>query len=86
MRDIVVQFVRNAVVHGIEDAGVRRELLKDETGVLQIQFRPREQGFELVFQDDGAGIVAERLRETAVRRGDLKRMKSSASTRGRASP
>jgi two-component system chemotaxis sensor kinase CheA len=71
MRDIVVQFVRNAVVHGIENAGVRRELLKDETGVLQIQFKPREQGFELVFQDDGAGIVAERLRETAVRRGDL---------------
>ena len=71
MRDIVVQFVRNAVVHGIEDAGVRRGLAKDETGTLQVQFRSREQGFELVFQDDGAGIVAERLRDAAVRRGDL---------------
>ena len=39
--------------------------------MLQVYFRSREQGFELVFQDDGQGIVAERLREAAVRRGDV---------------
>jgi two-component system, chemotaxis family, sensor kinase CheA len=59
------------VVHGIEDAGTRRGLDKDEIGLLQIQFRSGDQGFELVFQDDGCGIVPERLREAAVRRGDL---------------
>jgi chemotaxis protein histidine kinase CheA len=63
--------VRNAVVHGIEDAAVRRGNDKNETGVLQMNFRSRDQGFELVFQDDGQGIVAERLREAAVRRGDV---------------
>ena len=71
VRDIAIQLVRNAVVHGIEDAGTRRGLDKDEVGLLQIQFRSSEQRFELVFQDDGCGIVPERLRETAVRRGDL---------------
>jgi signal transduction histidine kinase/PAS domain-containing protein len=69
--DIAIQLVRNAVVHGIEDATSRRELAKDETGLLQIQFKSREGGFELSFQDDGHGIVAERMREAAVRRGDL---------------
>jgi HPt (histidine-containing phosphotransfer) domain-containing protein len=71
VRDIAIQLLRNAVVHGIEDAGTRRGLDKDEIGLLQIQFRSSEQRFELVFQDDGGGIVPERLRETAVRRGDL---------------
>ena len=71
VRDIVIQLVRNAVVHGIEDAGARRGLDKDETGLLQIQFKACDQRFELVFQDDGRGIVVERLREAAVRRGDL---------------
>jgi HPt (histidine-containing phosphotransfer) domain-containing protein len=69
VRDIAIQLVRNAVVHGIEDPAARRGSDKNETGVLQLSFRPRDQGFELVFQDDGQGIVAEQLREAAVRRG-----------------
>jgi signal transduction histidine kinase len=71
VRDVAIQLVRNAVVHGIEDAGTRRGLDKDETGLLQIQFKSCEQRFEMVFQDDGCGIVPDRLREAAVRRGDL---------------
>jgi len=69
VRDIVTQLVRNAVVHGIEDAATRRALAKDEAGLLQVEFRQTEAGCELVFQDDGGGIVAERIRETAVARG-----------------
>jgi two-component system, chemotaxis family, sensor kinase CheA len=71
VRDVAIQLVRNAVIHGIEDAGTRRGLDKDEAGLLQIQFKSSEQRFELVFQDDGCGIVPDRLREAAVRRGDL---------------
>jgi signal transduction histidine kinase len=71
VRDVAIQLVRNAVVHGIEDAGTRRGLGKDEAGLLQIQFRSGDQGFELAFQDDGCGIVPDRLREAAVQRGDL---------------
>ena len=71
VRDVAIQLVRNAVVHGIEDAGARRGIDKEETGALQIQFKARDQGFELLFQDDGRGLVAEQLRDAAVRRGDL---------------
>jgi len=69
VRDIVTQLVRNAVVHGIEDAEARRALKKDETGLLQVEFRRSEAGCELVFQDDGGGILADRIRDTAVARG-----------------
>ncbi len=69
LRDIVIQLVRNAVVHGIEPADTRRRLEKEETGVVQVQFKRTEGGYELLFQDDGAGIVAEHIRETAVARG-----------------
>lgn len=69
LRDIVIQLVRNAVVHGIEPAEARRALDKDEMGVVQVQFKRAESGYELMFQDDGAGILAERIRETALSRG-----------------
>lgn len=69
VRDVAIQLVRNAVVHGIEDASTRRELGKEETGVLNLAFRQYETTFELQFEDDGAGIVADQVKETAVRRG-----------------
>jgi chemotaxis protein histidine kinase CheA len=58
-------------VHGIEEIEVRRGLGKDETGELRLEFRRQGQACELDFRDDGAGIVAERVREAAVRRGLL---------------
>jgi chemotaxis protein histidine kinase CheA len=58
-----------AVQHGIEDAESRRDLGKDEVGSVRIEFTRRDHAFELVFQDDGAGIHASLVKETAVKRG-----------------
>jgi signal transduction histidine kinase len=71
VREVAIQFVRNSVVHGIEEMPVRRGLGKDETGELRLEFRLQGRACALDFQDDGAGIVAERVREAAVRRGLL---------------
>jgi len=71
IREVAIQFVRNSVVHGIEEMEVRRGLGKDETGELRLAFRLQGQACELDFRDDGAGIDAERVREAAVRRGLL---------------
>lgn len=71
IREVAIQLVRNSVVHGIEEIEVRRGLGKDETGELRLEFRRQGQACELDFRDDGAGIVAERVREAAVRRGLL---------------
>jgi two-component system, chemotaxis family, sensor kinase CheA len=71
VRAVTIQFVRNAVVHGIEDAAQRLRNGKSETGTLQLDFTKVSDGFEMVFQDDGAGLVAEQIREAAVRRGTI---------------
>ncbi len=69
VQNVVIQFVRNAVVHGIEDAALRSGSGKDPAGLLQVEFKAREHGFELLFQDDGAGIRADLVREKAVALG-----------------
>jgi two-component system chemotaxis sensor kinase CheA len=69
VRGIAIQFVRNAVVHGIEDAATRSQQGKPALGTLHLTCRPCSEGFEIVFQDDGGGLVAERIRGAAVQRG-----------------
>ncbi|HEX6571020.1 MAG TPA: ATP-binding protein [Steroidobacteraceae bacterium] len=68
VRDITIQFVRNAVVHGIESAEARRAAGKEATGLLELQFKQGATGFELLFQDDGGGIDERRVRSAAVAR------------------
>jgi two-component system chemotaxis sensor kinase CheA len=71
VRALAIQFVRNAVVHGIENAQQRVRSGKPETGTLQLDFARVKDGYEMVFQDDGAGLVAEHIKAAAVRRGTI---------------
>jgi two-component system chemotaxis sensor kinase CheA len=70
VKDITIQLVRNAVVHGIETPDERSRANKAETGSLGVEFTKRgSEGFELVVQDDGRGLQLERIKEVAVERG-----------------
>jgi two-component system, chemotaxis family, sensor kinase CheA len=70
VKDITIQLVRNAVVHGIETPDERSRANKAETGTLGVEFSQRGgEGFELVVQDDGRGLQLERIKEVAVERG-----------------
>lgn len=70
VKDIAVQIVRNAVVHGIEEPDLRERGGKPAAGTVKVEFRAEgAQGFRLVIEDDGAGLSPRRIRETAVRRG-----------------
>lgn len=72
LNSIVTQFVRNAVVHGIEPATERRERGKPEAGRIAVYVSQRDDGgAELSFRDDGQGLSIARLREAAVRSGKL---------------
>jgi two-component system, chemotaxis family, sensor kinase CheA len=67
VKDCVIQMLRNSAVHGIEAPDVRRAHTKQETGVVSVEFRKSDEGYELVFEDDGAGIKPETLKAAAVR-------------------
>ena len=60
--------LRNAAVHGIEPPEVRRANAKKDPGSVLVDFRKVTEGYELVFEDDGAGIAPEALKAAAVRR------------------
>jgi chemotaxis protein histidine kinase CheA len=72
IKDIAIQMVRNSVAHGIETPEERRDAGKGATGLITIKFEDRgTEGFEFVCQDDGRGLSAGKLKETAVKRGLL---------------
>ncbi len=65
--------LRNGVDHGIENPEVRRRAGKAERGTIVL--RAYYEGTQVVIQvrDDGAGIDANRLRESAIRQGYVSR-------------
>ncbi len=68
IKDCVIQMLRNSAVHGIEAAEIRRAQTKDDVGVVRVDFRKSGDGYELVFEDDGAGISPDQLKAAAVRK------------------
>jgi two-component system, chemotaxis family, sensor kinase CheA len=68
IKDCVIQMLRNSAVHGIESSDIRRAQTKDDVGVVRVDFRKSGDGYELVFEDDGAGISPDTLKSAAIRK------------------
>ncbi len=63
VRDIAIQLVRNAVVHGVEAPQTRLASGKTVEGQLQVNLtRDEANEWQLSVRDDGAGLNAERIR------------------------
>jgi two-component system chemotaxis sensor kinase CheA len=70
VKDISVQAVRNAIVHGIEPAGERLALGKPTQGLLRLMFQDLgEAGYKYIAEDDGQGLSTERIKEAALKKG-----------------
>jgi HPt (histidine-containing phosphotransfer) domain-containing protein len=70
VKDIAVQAVRNAVVHGIEPAASRVAAGKASMGVLKLMFQDLgDAGYKLIAEDDGQGLNTERIKEVALKKG-----------------
>jgi two-component system, chemotaxis family, sensor kinase CheA len=78
VKDCVIQMLRNSAVHGIEASDVRRAQTKDDVGVVRVDFRKSGDGYELVFEDDGAGISPDQLKAAAVRKQILTEEEAAA--------
>lgn len=63
LTQIALQLVRNAAVHGVEDATTRAARGKPAEACIEVEFaRDEADQLELVVRDDGAGLSAERVR------------------------
>jgi two-component system, chemotaxis family, sensor kinase CheA len=70
VKDIGVQAVRNAVVHGIESPAVRLGAGKPREGSVRMSFKDLgDTGYKLIVEDDGQGLSTERIKEAALKKG-----------------
>ncbi len=70
LREICLQLVRNAVVHGIEPAIERQASGKPARGAVHLALhRAADQRLQLVARDDGRGIDPERIRSSLIESG-----------------
>jgi|HubBroStandDraft_2_1064218.scaffolds.fasta_scaffold20940_2 two-component system chemotaxis sensor kinase CheA len=72
VKNVAIQLIRNAVVHGVEIAAEREQAGKAANATLHLEFNSTPgKGFELLFQDDGRGLDPEKVREVAIAKGLL---------------
>jgi two-component system chemotaxis sensor kinase CheA len=72
VKNVAIQLIRNAVVHGIESTADREAAGKASAATLHLEFKSAPgNGFELKFEDDGRGIDPSQVRQVAVARGLL---------------
>jgi two-component system chemotaxis sensor kinase CheA len=72
IKNVAIQMIRNAVMHGIELAVARTAAGKPPHGTLHLEFKAMpDHTYELHFQDDGSGLDPDKVRATAVARGLL---------------
>ncbi|MBQ9183438.1 MAG: Hpt domain-containing protein [Neisseriaceae bacterium] len=70
IKDIAVQMLRNAIVHGIEDPLDRKRDGKPEAGNVQLLLTRRPGNMaELLVEDDGSGIHFDKIRQRLVEKG-----------------
>ena len=67
LREILIQLIRNSLVHGLENPEQRQGAGKPAVGTLQLALRRHEDRgqVELIFQDDGKGLDLARIRRRA---------------------
>jgi HPt (histidine-containing phosphotransfer) domain-containing protein len=80
VKDVLIQLIRNAVVHGIETPDERARSGKSAEGHIRIQFEMVENGraFRMQCEDDGRGLTPDKLRKTAVSKGIISQNDASA--------
>ncbi|MFB6347078.1 MAG: chemotaxis protein CheA [bacterium] len=66
---ILPHLLKNSIDHGIESESVREENGKDPTGTVELSFEKVASSFVVKVSDDGAGLDADSIAESAVEKG-----------------
>src|SRR3984957_13661606 len=70
IKNVAIQLIRNAVMHGVENSAARKGAGKPANGSLHLEFKGMpDESFELHFQDDGCGLDPDKVRATAIAKG-----------------
>ena len=82
VREISIQLLRNAVVHGVESPEARQAAGKPAVGNVDLEMQRDAQNLIIVLQDDGQGINYEGIRNKLIADGRFSYEDASALTEG----
>lgn len=82
VREISIQLLRNAVVHGIESPEARQAAGKSAIGSIDLEMQRDAQNLIIVLQDDGQGINYEGIRNKLIADGRYSSEEARALTEG----
>ena len=66
IRQVLINLIRNAIVHGLETPAERHAAGKPETGELVVDVKPEGNEIVIVISDDGAGLNKETIYRKAL--------------------
>lgn len=66
---ILIQLLKNALLHGIENIDTRIKNGKSERGMINISLDKEGNYMKFTFQDDGAGLNQNKIKEIAIKKG-----------------
>jgi len=66
MKEVLLQLIRNAVVHGVEPPDERVSRGKNEIGIIRLSVKHSDNSIHIKLGDDGRGIDFDKIREKAV--------------------
>jgi len=72
MKEVLMQLVRNSVVHGIESPADRLARGKNETGLIQLSVKKEGQNIHVKLGDDGRGLDYKKIAEEALQKNIIK--------------
>jgi len=81
MKEVLMQLVRNSVVHGVEPPDERLANGKSETGTISLSIKHSGDNIHVKLTDDGRGLDFDRIREKAMQLNLVK--EDEADNRGR---
>jgi len=83
VKDMCIQMIRNAVVHGIEAPAARLQRGKSEDGTVRISFAAdHPEDYMLTVEDDGRGLSYEHILDRALRQGLVRPQQAMMLNRG----
>jgi len=72
MKEVLLQLIRNSVVHGVETPEERVAKGKSETGTIRLSIKYADSSIHVRLSDDGRGLDFDRIREKAASLGLVK--------------
>ncbi|MBD3317067.1 MAG: hypothetical protein GF344_14870 [Chitinivibrionales bacterium] len=74
IKDVLIQLIRNSIIHGIESTEKRKELGKEPRGLIRLTSNNKcREGeiYTITLEDDGQGLDLRKLKEKAIESGEF---------------